>query len=200
MCPIQSCCRLPSLRGERHHNLVLNASKFKQYSAQSLEVTPSSPNSKTSFSGAALAATTIATKQISLIISIDDLFLRFHLFHQTMVFLDSFGVRGDLHVFFYSEKLRPVPRVRLKKVTDLTMIYFIWPKQPTNQPPSQPPHSAVGKAPSSSLQGRGLNPSADHRFFRFFLFLKKKYVRAFSQPETTNQPVIIFSIMRSEKN
>ena len=71
----------------------------------------------------------------------------------------------------------------------------------TNQPPSQPPYSAVGKAPGFKSQGRGLDPGSDHLFFSdfFFSFPKKKYVRAFSQPESTNQPVVIFGIMRSEK-
>ena len=70
----------------------------------------------------------------------------------------------------------------------------------TNQPPSQPPDSAVGKASGVKSQGRGLEPGSDNLIFRIFLFIpKKKYVRAFSQPKSTNQPVAILGIMRSEK-
>ena len=40
----------------------------------------------------------------------------------------------------------------------------------TNQPPSQPPYSAVGKAPGFKTQGRGLDPGSDHLFFSDFYF------------------------------
>ena len=46
------------------------------------------------------------------------------------------------------------------------------------------------------MQGRRLEPGSDTLIFRIFLFIpKKKYVRAFSQPKSTNQPVVIFGIM-----
>ena len=72
----------------------------------------------------------------------------------------------------------------------------------TNQPPSQPPYSAVGKASGFKSQGRGLDPGCAETtwfFGFFFLFPKRKHVRAFSQPESTNQPVAIFGIMRQKK-
>jgi hypothetical protein len=87
----------------------------------------------------------------------------------------------------------------LKKVTDLIMIYFIEPKQPTNLEASCRIMQSVKRQPSDR-KVVGSIPAHTSGFFGFlFLFPKKKYVRAFSQPETTNQPVVIFGIMRSEK-
>ena len=87
----------------------------------------------------------------------------------------------------------------LKKVTDLTMIYFILPKQPTNLQASFRIVQLV-KRQALDREVVGSIPAQTTGFFGFlFLFPKKKYVRAFSQPESTNQPVTIFSTGRSEK-
>ena len=60
----------------------------------------------------------------------------------------------------------------IKTVRDLIMIYFIWPKQPTNlQANLRIVHSAVGKAPGFESLGRGLDPGSDHLVFRNFLFI-----------------------------
>ena len=60
----------------------------------------------------------------------------------------------------------------------------------TIQPPSQLPHSAVGKAPRLRSQGHGLDPGSDHRFLRifyFFLFQRKSTCVLFrSQKQPTN--------------
>ena len=88
----------------------------------------------------------------------------------------------------------------LKKLTDLIMIYFILPKQPTNLQASFRIVQLV-KRQASACKVVGSIPAQTTDFFGFlFLFPKKRYMRAFSQPETTNQPVVIFVIMRSEKN
>ena len=80
------------------------------------------------------------------------------------------------------------------------MIYFILPKQPTNLQASFRIVQLV-KRQASDRKVVGSIPAQTTGFFGFlFLFPKKKYVRAFSQPETTNQPVAIFSMGRSEKN
>ena len=79
------------------------------------------------------------------------------------------------------------------------MIYFIEPKQPTNLEASCRIMQSVKRQPSDR-KVVGSIPAHTSGFFGFlFLFPKKKYVRAFSQPATTNQPVVIFGIMRSEK-
>ena len=88
----------------------------------------------------------------------------------------------------------------IKKVTDLTMIYFIMPKQPTNLQANLRIVPTNLQPTNIKANLRGLDPGSDHLVFRIFLFIsKKKCVRAFSQPESTNQPVTIFSTGRSEK-
>ena len=80
------------------------------------------------------------------------------------------------------------------------MIYFISPKQPTNLQANLRIAQLV-KRQASNRKDVGSIPAQTICFLGFFfLFPKKKYVRAFSQPEPTNQPVIIFSTGRSEKN
>ena len=88
----------------------------------------------------------------------------------------------------------------LKKVTDLTMIYFILPKQPTNLQASFRIVQSV-KRQASDRNVVGSIPAQTTVFSGFLIsFPKKKYVRAFLQPESNNQPVTIFSTGRSEKN
>ena len=87
----------------------------------------------------------------------------------------------------------------LKKVTDLIMTYFILPKQSTNLQASFRIVQLL-KRQASDRKVVGAILAQISGFFGFlFLFPKKKYVRAFSQPETTNQSVAIVGIMRSEK-
>ena len=77
------------------------------------------------------------------------------------------------------------------------MIYFILPKQPTNlQVNLRIVQLAKRQARDRKVVGSIL-AQANGFFGFFFLFPKKKYVRTFSQPETTNQPVTIFSTGRS---
>ena len=78
------------------------------------------------------------------------------------------------------------------------MIYFILPKQPINLQTSIRIVQLVTRQ-ASDRKVVGSIPAQTTGFFGFlFLFPKKEYVRAFSQPETTIQPVDIFGIMRSE--
>ena len=62
----------------------------------------------------------------------------------------------------------------------------------TNQSPSQPPYSAVGKVPGFKSQGRGLDPGPDHLFFRIFLFISKEKVRACFFAARINQPTCYY--------
>ena len=79
------------------------------------------------------------------------------------------------------------------------MIYFISPKQPTNLQANLRIVQLV-KRLVSNRKVVGSIPAQTTWFFGFlFLFPKKKHVRAFSQPESTNQPVAIFGIMRQKK-
>jgi hypothetical protein len=80
------------------------------------------------------------------------------------------------------------------------MVYFVLPKQPTNLQASFRIAQLV-KRQALEREVVCSIPAQTTGFFGFlFLFPKKKYVRAFSQPETTNQPVTIFSMGRSGKN
>ena len=101
-----------------------------------------------------------------------------------------------------SLRIRTSPRIKtgvIKTVTDLTMIYFISPKQPTNLQANLRIVQLV-KRLASNRKVVGSIPAQTTGFLGLlFLFPKKKYVRAFSQPESTNQPVTIFSTGRSEK-
>ena len=74
----------------------------------------------------------------------------------------------------------------LKKVTDLTMIYYILPKQPTNPQASFRTVQLV-KRQASDRKVVGSIPAQTTGFFGFLFFSKKQYVCFFrSQKQPTN--------------
>ena len=70
----------------------------------------------------------------------------------------------------------------------------------TNQPPPRPSIAQWATRRTLNREVVGSSSAQTTRFFGFSsIFPKKKYVRAFSQPKSTNQPVAIFGMGRSEK-